>query len=414
MNRPIKYRRLATVISTIGACVLLLAQCVNNDPTQPPAQATKPQPPAAPISPVTRAQFAGSEACASCHKAIYASHIHTPHYLTTRPANATTIKGSFLPGHNTYAYDSTMVVKMESTDSGFYQAGYYNGEKKIARRFDIVVGSNSKGQTYLTRDGDHFYQLPVSYFTAAHEWANSPLFPTHPVLFNRPITARCLECHTTFAQRLPDANRQLESFDPNTILYGVDCEKCHGPGAQHVAFQSQHPEEKAAKFILNPKKFTRQQSLDLCILCHGGRLQKTKPSFSFISGDTITKFFAPNNTPANPDEIDVHGNQYGLLSASKCFRQSQTMTCNTCHDSHTNERGKIALFSQRCASCHSTGHSPVCRLTATKGATALATNCIDCHMPLQPSHSITELLPGHTSPTAAMIRSHYIAIYAQK
>jgi hypothetical protein len=32
-------------------------------------------------------------------------------------------------------------------------------------------------------------------------------------------------------------------------------------------------------------------------------------------------------------------------------------------------------------------------------------------MPLRPSQSITELLPGHNTATAAMIRSHLIKIY---
>ncbi len=84
------------------------------------------------------------------------------------------------------------MVVMEKRDSGFYQVGYYKGSEKVAGRFDIVVGSGSKGQTYITRFHKQLYQLPVSYFTAAGSWANSPLYPVYPVLFNRPITSRCL------------------------------------------------------------------------------------------------------------------------------------------------------------------------------------------------------------------------------
>ncbi len=56
---------------------------------------------------------------------------------------------------------------MEKRDSGFYQVAYYKGDPKITGRFDIVVGSGSKGQTYITRYKNELYQLPVSYFTAA-------------------------------------------------------------------------------------------------------------------------------------------------------------------------------------------------------------------------------------------------------
>ena len=46
--------------------------------------------------------FAGSESCAGCHKDIYNSHIHTAHYLTTRPALQQYIKGSFETGKNEF------------------------------------------------------------------------------------------------------------------------------------------------------------------------------------------------------------------------------------------------------------------------------------------------------------------------
>ena len=253
------------------------------------------------------------------------------------------------------------------------------------------------------------YQLPVSYFTAANKWANSPQYPTHPVLFNRPITSRCLECHTTFAHRISEPNHRPEDFDPNIIL-GVDCEKCHGPAARHVAFQTQHPKDTLAKFILNPAKFSRQQNLDLCGLCHGGKLANTKPSFEFVAGDKLSDYFQKDTSVLNPSKIDVHGNQLGLLRSSKCFRMSQTMTCTTCHNPHENERGKIALFSQRCMSCHNPEHNNTCKMTASIGP-SIKLNCIDCHLPLKPSSIITELLPGETKPTAALIRSHLIAIY---
>ena len=114
----------------------------------------------------------------------------------------------------------------------------------------------------------------------------------------------------------------------------------------------------------------------------------------------------------NPDNIDVHGNQYGLLRSSKCFKMSQTMICTTCHNPHENERGNIALFSSRCIACHGDGHEKICKLTDSIGP-SIAGNCIDCHMPLKASHSITELLSGDKSPTAALIRSHLIKIYPE-
>ncbi len=358
------------------------------------------------------ALYAGSVVCSECHKDIYDSAIHTQHYLTTRPASAEYIKGSFEQGKNFYAYAFNIVVAMEKSDSGFFEVGYFNGVAGISKRIDIVVGSGAKGQTYITRHKNKLYQLPVSYFTSAHNWANSPEYPTHPVIFNRPITSRCLECHTTYVEQIPTPNHSQEEFSQN-IIYGIDCEKCHGPGAKHVAYQTQNPKNTISKYIINPAKFTRQQSLDLCGLCHGGKLDKTKPSFMFVSGDKLSDYFQKSTLTVDSADIDVHGNQLGLLSISKCFRNNTAMTCITCHSSHENERGNIELFSQRCIACHNNRQNHTCKMSNEIGS-AIKENCIDCHMPLRPSKTITELLPGNAKPTAALIRSHHIAIYPKE
>src|ERR1700730_19446678 len=239
MFKRIQYRRSYLICSGLVICVLLFVTCIDHDTKKPKA-----------ISTLNIKQFSGSIVCANCHKNIYESHIHTARFLTTRPASEKYIKGSFEEGKNRFAYGVDMIVLMEKRDSGFYQVGYYQGVERIAKRFDIVVGSGSKGQTYITSFQNRLYQLPVSYFTAANKWANSPQFPTHPVIFNRPITSRCLECHSTFAQKLPGSNHEAEEFD-RQIIYGVDCEKCHGAGANHVEYQTQNPGETKAMYIIN-------------------------------------------------------------------------------------------------------------------------------------------------------------------
>lgn len=354
-------------------------------------------------------QFAGSATCKNCHKNIYEKHTLTAHYSTSRMADKKYILGSFAKGSNTFAYDKHNVVAMEQEDSSLYQVAYVNGIRKAAHRFDITIGSGAMGQTFLNWKNNLLYQLPITYFTAANQWSNSPGYP-NKIIYDRPITSRCLECHSTYAKTFPTPDVAPEEFDRNQIIYGVDCEKCHGPAAEHVAFQTKNPTAKKAQFIVNPARLTRQQNLDLCASCHGGRLQKTTASFQFTVGDTLAHYFALDTSVPTPDKIDVHGNQYGLLRASKCFRMSDTMTCNSCHNTHENERGNKALFSQRCMSCHTVEHKNFCSVSQTKGLDIKA-NCIDCHMPLKSSKAIAVFLPGATAPLAAQIRSHLITIY---
>jgi hypothetical protein len=399
-----QYRRLFFIISLLTAIVSVLSRCVDQEQRSLPTTDT--------VQIADKSdQFVGGEACAKCHQDISADHLHTAHFLTSQPADEQYIKGSFDSGRNYYAYNPTVAIAMERRSNGFYQVEYVGNEEKTSKKMDMVVGSGTMGQSFLNWRDNYLFQLPITYFSAAHTWSNSPGYPNR-VVFNRVITSRCLECHTTYVKTISAPGKEPEQFDRNKIVYGISCERCHGPGAQHVQFQESHPHDSAAKFIVNPATFSRQQKLDLCALCHGGRLQKTKPSFSFTAGESLADYFVVDTTSPNPAMIDVHGNQYGLLRASKCFIASD-MTCNTCHDVHKNEKEKKALFSSRCMTCHSEAHNNFCPMAKTIGE-SIVKNCIDCHMPLLPSRAIAVFLPGKQEPTAAMIRSHLIAVYEKK
>ena len=355
--------------------------------------------------------YAGSASCAGCHKNIYDTHINTAHFRTSGNATADNIKGSFENGKNTFTYNNGATVSMEKHADSFYQVAYVKNVEKKRERFDMVIGSGTKGQSYASWVNNNLVQLPITYFTSANQWSNSPGYP-NKIAFNRPITSRCLECHATFAETISPPGVEPEAFNKNKMIIGVDCEKCHGPAKMHVDYQVQHPKESIAKYIINPATFSRQQSLDLCALCHGGRLQKSKPSFSFSAGESLANYFIIDTTAKSADNIDVHGNQLGLLKASKCFRQSNTLTCITCHDAHANEKGNVALYSQRCISCHNDKHAGgvVCKMTASLGA-EINKNCIKCHMPEQPSMAIAVMLQGSEISTPALMHTHLIKVY---
>lgn len=353
-------------------------------------------------------RFAGSASCVSCHRDIYQQHVKTAHYLTSRRADSGNILGSAQPPDNRFYFNPDVYLAIERRDGRTFQVEYVRGAERMREAMDIKVGSGKRGQTFLYWYHDKLLQLPLTYFTELHQWTNSPGF-SNRVIFRRPATSRCLECHSTYFQVTSAAGVEPEDFSPTNIVYGVDCEKCHGPAARHVAFHQQHPAERTARYIVNPAHFTRAQSLDLCRLCHGGRLAKTKPSFSFQAGDRLADFFAIDTTARNVADLDVHGNQYGKLAASKCFKMSG-LTCLSCHSPHANEAGQKALFSQRCMTCHNEQHGTFCKAKDRVGP-AITTNCIDCHMPEERSRSIMVLLQGQDIPVAAAMRTHFISIY---
>jgi len=397
-----KYRFSASTVLIILLCMFFFSTCIDKEKDKTKDAAAV----------VNYNSYSGSASCVNCHKTIYESHINTAHFHTSEIASEKTIRGSFDVGQNTFTYTSGGVVRMEKAKDSLYQVAYIRGAERIRQHFDIVTGSGTKGQTYLNWSGENLYQLPVSYFTTASSWCNSPGMPNKIVYF-RPITSRCLECHTTYAEKLSPEKTEPELFDKGRMILGVDCEKCHGPAARHVEFQTQNPTEKKGMFIINPATFTRKQSLDLCALCHGGRLQKTKPSFQFTAGDKLSDYFLIDSTAKDASNIDVHGNQYGLLAASKCFQRSTTLTCITCHNAHENEQGKTEIFSQRCINCHNNDHADgkLCKMTSTISAEELKKNCTKCHMPQLPSKAIAVLLQGNDTLTPATMHTHLIKNY---
>jgi hypothetical protein len=362
------------------------------------------------------ASFAGDASCSSCHKDIYEAHIKSGHFNSSSIASAQTVIGSFKKDSNSYHFNPNLYIEMVKKDSGMYQAIYFKNELKKELPFSIVTGSGAKGQTYLYWSGNKLFQLPISYFTAIHQWVNSPGFLQNKVTFDKPVTVRCLECHSTYATVTSSADDKQDEYDRSKMILGIGCERCHGPAAEHVSYHTKNGNDTIGKFIVNTGKLSRQKQLDLCILCHGGNLQKTTPSFTYTAGEDLSNFFetsAINNPANNTDNIDVHGNQYGLLKNSKCFAMSSSMSCNTCHGSHEKERGNVALFSSRCMTCHNTAKNTFCTVKNTAGF-ALEKNCIDCHMPAKPSMSLTMTVQNEDLPKVALLRSHLIKIYEEE
>jgi hypothetical protein len=392
-------------------------------------------------------EYAGPEACVNCHHAVYDSCLRTAHNRSSREASPLTVRGSFDPPGNSFTFRPGMKVEMERRHSGLYQVGTVDGRQE-EHRFDVVIGSGRKAQTFLYWDGDQALQLPISYFATVRSWANSPDFPPDRIWWGRSVPSRCFECHSSFIERKEpirtDAFHQIDQFNHAHILYGIDCERCHGPAAAHVQYQAGHPEDKEAHFIARFARLSRQQKLDMCAVCHSGTGETQRTAFDFRPGDTLAYFFYPQSDIAgSAAKMDVHGNQYQLMIASKCYLQSQTLECNTCHAIHARERDSTALFSQRCMSCHQDPHAgahapqatqqatalatthatqqatqqaavPFCKMSASIPTAILAGNCIDCHMPLKASRVITLKTEGQAAPVPNMVRSHLIAIYPEE
>lgn len=348
------------------------------------------------------ASFIGDDQCLSCHEK-QRTYLSTAHHLTSQPPTSTSILGSFAAGKNVLATQPELHYRMEARNDGFFQVGILGTPPdtvSLAERFDIVIGSGRKGQTYLYWDkNDQLFQLPVSYWTEVASWVNSPGYGDRSIEFSRPVVPRCLECHASFFDAVAGFANRYRRAD---YVLGISCERCHGPGKRHAELNAPGAPKPVDQAIVNPAKLPRDRQLALCSLCHGGIGVAKAPAFSFKAGDALDDFLKLE-IPKEDEALDVHGNQVALLERSKCFKSS-SMTCSTCHDVHTRQRD-VTDFSERCLQCHKVES---CGLFPKRGR-ALVGKCVDCHLPNQTSNVIFSTHDGVR--IRPKVRNHWIKIY---
>ncbi len=357
------------------------------------------------------AHFVGSETCIECHSEIHDSHLLTAHYNTSAIVNSDNIKGSFDAGENTIMLEDGS-VEMKKMKDGFFQHVQFKEEKEgteqLLQKMDIIIGSGVKGQTFVTWEDDQLNQLQASYYPPANSWINSPGYPDH--LIKRPIRDGCLKCHVTFATN-KDFSGQGNRYDKEKMMFGIGCEKCHTPSEKHVVFHRENPEVTTSKYMLKLDTLSRQLRLDACAQCHSGpRAGILKGnSFSFLSGERLDEYSRNFYTGQDDSNLDVHGNQYGLLTSSQCFIKSPEMDCSTCHSPHLNQRGDTDYFNQKCATCH-TSATVLCSKNSTE-LEVMGNNCISCHMPTIASKSMAVQIGKGSGQTGVMVRTHLIGIH---
>ena len=113
----------------------------------------------------------------------------------------------------------------------------------------------------------------------------------------------------------------MNRYDRGSLVPSISCETCHGPGAEHASDMQVHsrfPSEGNLDKILNSSRFSRERQIDLCALCHNGPAgEEIAPAFSYLPGEPLDEHVAPGNAP-QPEHVDMHGNQVGLLARSRC------------------------------------------------------------------------------------------------
>ncbi|HVV73389.1 MAG TPA: c-type cytochrome [Verrucomicrobiae bacterium] len=312
------------------------------------------------------ARYVGSSACEKCHSTIYESWSKTLMANVVRDPRAH--PEAILPDFSR----SDPLLNFSTND--------------IA----LVYGSKWK-QRYFKKIGDDYFPLPAQWDVTHKIWRGyfakddwwSPFYP--PDNFKRPTSSTCDGCHSV-------------NYDISTKTvteWNVGCEKCHGPGSEHVA----HP---TRANIINPAKLDYVQANDTCIQCHSQGRPLTNPiagkyydwpvGFQMglkLSdywklephrlGETTFTHFADGTAHKNR----MQGNDYVLS-----LMYTHGVACFTCHDSHGAPNGALLRkpAAQLCLDCHGPGspngpREPTIEAHTHHKTGTPGSECIGCHMP---------------------------------
>jgi tetratricopeptide (TPR) repeat protein len=302
----------------------------------------------------------------------------TSHFKTCRVPTAERMPQAFvsenvaerrlaLPG-------AAVEFEMNHRDGKYFQKTIQPGTlRSTESTIDLVYGAKSSSdEVYLSwHADDSLWELPVAWIYANNCWGAAGFEGMQSDDFARPLTVRCFECHTTWFEHVPGTE---STYRREEALLGVTCERCHGPGREHVEFHRVNPNAQAAKAIVYPGGLERERLIEVCTQCHSNAVNLKGPANSFRPGQKLEDYYGTVFPKYN--ESDRVANQIAPMRQSKCFQQSE-MTCITCHDPHlTGQTSHGTTFKDTCLQCH----EPVACTQRQKIPEAIADNCVDCHM----------------------------------
>ena len=331
------------------------------------------------------AQYVGSAACQKCHAEIY------EHWQKTPMAN---------------------VVRdpREHPEAIIPDVATNNVSKKFTKADVAFVYGSLWKQRYFTKIGDDYFPEPAQWDITNHAWKPyfvakgtdwwEPFYPADNM--QRPTGPTCDGCHSV------DYNIHTKKV----AEWNVGCERCHGPGSEHVAHATRGN-------ILNPSRMDYVAATDTCIQCHSQGRPLQNPiegqyydwpvgynaglhlaNFWQLEDHTLGQQSFTHFADGTAHKNRMQGNDY---VQSVMYRRG--VSCFDCHDAHgtTNYAQLRKPVDKLCLDCHEPGSRNGPRTPTLEAHThhkpgSPGSQCVACHMP-----KIEVTIPG------VFVRAHTFA-----
>jgi predicted CXXCH cytochrome family protein len=335
------------------------------------------------------APYVGEARCETCHPAIFRESLASRH--TQSFYRGEQLKELPRPDHPLPDPDDPAVVHSFRQRDGALLQETHVGQEVLRAVVAYAFGTTDRYLTMVSRDANGGYHVVrLSYYNTprGRGWDRSALDKTHPShdsalaarfqgesIDTREGVVRCLFCHVTdpFTGEGPSS--------PERADRAIGCERCHGPGGNHIAaVEVRFPDPAiVSPSGASPQAVTTKQCNECHILNH-----------NFREGNLN-----------DPGWLRSQGVGWSL---SRCNTESAgAFGCVTCHDPHQSARATTtAQYELKCLSCH----GPTVQLPGA-GQPALPTpaqvvkdtparpclvnaskGCVSCHMPRIPIESL--------------------------
>ena len=354
--------------------------------------------------------YVDTSACAGCHRQIWDSYRQTAMGRSWSRIRLD-VSADFNKNNTYYHPASDRYYKMYTSGGKYYQRRHQldrNGKviNVVENEIDYVVGSGNHSLNFVRRTSDgRLLELPVAWYSEkGGYWAMNPGFDNpHHFDFRRQLSYECVFCHTGYPDLEPGGGGGGdEPLFPGRIPEGIDCQRCHGPGRNHIQAAAGGNRDSIRAAIVNPKRLSPQRNLEVCMQCHleptstqlpQAILRFDRTIFSYRPGEALADYalhFDHQPGMGRDDKFEIAHQAYRLRK-SACFQKSEgRLTCTTCHNPHVTPHGDEAArqYASVCAGCHV---QQLERLVKT-GRHTTAPNCAECHMPKRRTDDVVHVV----------------------
>lgn len=288
-----------------------------------------------------------------------------------------------------------------------WQKGFDGREDNVEElSIDYVMGSGNHARTYLHREKDGtLIELPLAWYSEnGGEFAMNPGFDNAAPMTRRVIAYECMFCHNAYPQIPPTAHRDLSAKPVYDALpMGIDCQRCHGPGAAHVqAAEAKAPLDKVRASILNPAHLSNERQMQVCEQCHLETTSTLLPDrvrhydrqpFGYDPNQLLSEFnsyYTRDPAHGRSDNFEIDSAAFRLRQ-SQCYLQSKgALTCETCHDPHDLHKGPASAqyYANICLNCH----ADRIRSMISERKHPSSNQCVTCHMPQRRTEDVIHVV----------------------